>query len=169
MTRSATRLEVDQHVKEFADIVREEKSGGQLAYIGVAGDPTTKGEYHTLFPNFVTTSFDADSRWHADVTMDITSPSTEHYHKYDVLVMTQVIEHIPNLWDVPHGINLMLNDNGMGIVDCPWNYPYHAEPPSFGDYWRITKDGFMVLFQDFEIIKIIEGDHNISCLFRARR
>jgi hypothetical protein len=61
-----------------------------------------------------------------------------------------------------------MKSNGYLIIDCPFMYKYHAEPPSFGDYWRITKDGFRHIFQDkkFKILSIIDTNNNTSCLIQ---
>jgi SAM-dependent methyltransferase len=137
---------------------------GDLLYVGIAGDPKG-GEYSSLFSNFNITTFDVDPVWNPDIIGDITKTQFDD-NSWDVIVCVQVIEHIPNLWDLPKEINRILKPNGYAIIDCPWMYPYHAEPPSFGDYWRVSKDGMKILFKDFELVQIYEGTQNTSCLIR---
>jgi len=163
---SQTRQECTDAVTEFSKIINGRLPRGELLYVGIAGDPTG-GEYSPLFPNFNVITFDADSKWGPDIVGDITGADIIYDESYDVIVCVQVLEHVPNLWDVPGEMSRILKTGGYAIVDSPWMYPYHAEPPSFGDYWRITKDGFRELFKEhFNILKIIEGEGNTSCLIQ---
>lgn len=70
-----------------------------------------------------------------------------------------------NIWQVTE-MHRILCSGGYAIVDTPFMYPYHAEPPSFGDYWRLTKDGIAELFKDFKIIKINSSENLTSCLIQ---
>jgi ubiquinone/menaquinone biosynthesis C-methylase UbiE len=160
---SNTRRDCTEAVRKFSKAVND--VGGPILYVGTAGDPPG-GEYAYLFNNKITT-FDADSRWCPDIVGDITK-TTFNDCSWDHIIMTQVIEHIPNIFDLSNEIYRILKPNGFLIIDCPWSYPYHAEPPSFGDYWRITKDGFRVLFPEhkFKCIEIISTENNTSCLFQ---
>ena len=139
---------------------------GNLLYVGVAGDPKG-GEYAKYFPTYQSSTFDFDPIWEPDIVGDITKTEFED-ESWNAIVCVQVIEHIPNVWDLPKEIARILLPDGLAIVDCPWNYPYHAEPPSFGDYWRISKDGMAALFntEQLKVENIISTDHNTSCLIR---
>lgn len=172
--KSATRQECEEAVLIFlAHIFQDhKKTKREVLYIGLAGDPNTKGEYSAFLPkNYTVTSLDADEKWKPDIVYDATkfANSELFFEQFDLIIMTQVIEHIPNIFDLSESLSWALKPNGYLIVDCPWNYPYHAEPPSFGDFWRITKDGFKYLFQNhFNIIQIIEGKNNTSCLMKKK-
>ena len=163
--KSRARLDCENAVRQFSTVINSQISCGDLLYVGVAGDPVG-GEYSPLFSNFKISTFDLDPKWKPDIVGNITK--TEFIDKWwDVIVCVQVIEHIPNLFDLPFEMHRILKTGGYVIVDCPWNYPYHAEPPSFKDYWRISKDGMEELFGGvFNIIKIISGEFNTSCLLR---
>lgn len=165
--RSKARQECDAAVEQFREYIATKKEKGQLLYVGTAGDPTPKGEYSAYFPTFDVTSVDADPKWGSDLVFDIASPP-EGVGLFDLIIMTQVIEHIPNFFDVPNAMLKLTSVGAYIIIDCPWSYPYHPEPPSFGDYWRISKDGFKFLFNDslFEFIDIIQGEQNTSCLIK---
>jgi SAM-dependent methyltransferase len=162
--KSTTRSECESAVTLFSHIINQKKNTGNLLYVGIAGDPKG-GEYSPLFSNFTISTFDADVKWNPDIVGDITKSSFAD-NSWDVIICVQVIEHIPNLWDLPKELKRILKNDGYAIIDCPWLYPYHAEPPSFGDYWRVSKDGMKILFQDFELIDIYEGTQNTSCLIR---
>lgn len=164
--KSITRQECESSVTIFSQIINSSNATGDLLYVGIAGDPVG-GEYSSLFPNYNKKTFDADPYWNPDIVGDITKTSFPN-DTWDVIICVQVIEHIPNLWDLPLEVNRILKPGGYAIIDCPWMYPYHAEPPSFGDYWRVSKDGMQVLFSNFEIVEIITGTNNTSCLLRKK-
>lgn len=164
---SKCRQECTAAVTKFSTIIRKDYSEADLLYVGIAGDPPG-GEYSPLFPNCKIKTFDADPRWNPDIVGDITK-SDFRDESWDVIVCVQVLEHVPNLWDVPGEMARILRQGGYAIVDSPWMYPYHAEPPSFGDYWRLSKDGIRKLFEElFEIVEIYEGEQNTSCLIKKK-
>jgi len=161
---SNTRRDCGEAVKKFSKSMNLE-GGNRILYVGIAGDPIG-GEYSSLFSCRPTT-FDADAKWNPQIVGDITKTGFLP-NSWDHIVIVQVIEHIPNIFDLPTEIHRIVRRNGLIIIDCPWNYPYHAEPPSFGDYWRISKDGFTQLFKDpfFKVEDCIMTENNTSCLIR---
>lgn len=167
MTLSQTRIECGAAVQKFSQIIKSNiPSVNKMLYVGTAGDPIG-GEYSPIFrPEFSTMTMDIDPTWNPDVVGDITkSPFDDS--SIGCIVCVQVLEHVPNIWDAPKEIHRILCNGGYAIVDTPFMYPYHAEPPSFGDYWRITKDGMRQLFGGlFEIVDIVATDNLTSCLLR---
>lgn len=162
---SEAREECTKAVEEFSKHIEKETSGGELLYVGIAGDPKG-GQYSSLFPSYEIKTFDADPKWGPDIVGDISYTDFED-ESWDVIVCVQVLEHVPDIWDVPKEMSRILRPGGYAIVDCPWMYPYHAEPPSFGDFWRLSKDGIRKLFEkQFDIISIYEGEQNTSCLIK---
>ncbi len=148
-----------------------------MLLVGVAGNPPTHNgkpglDNPHLFSKYKITTLDFDVKWNPDIVGDITKPESWLIEPYDLIHITQVIEHIPNIFDVSKALSLCLNEHGYVIIDCPFGTdspPYHAEPPSFGDYWRISKDGMRVLFEkDFDIEMIWDTDANTSCLLKAK-
>lgn len=150
-------------------------------YIGVAGNPLTHNgkpgpDMPELYEGMDIVTVDFDPRWNPDVVADISNPESmdEAFpeQKFDLIVMTQVIEHIPDIFSLSDNLFMSLNRDGWAIVDCPWGPlgpDYHAEPPSFGDYRRLSQDGMRVLFEDsFHIDEIIQTQANTSCLIRKK-
>lgn len=171
MNKSITRRQCEDSVLDFVSKIIAENidmESKKVLYVGIGGDPLPKGEYSPFFPeSYEITTLDTDAQYKPDIIGDITKPPSDMDRLYDVVIMVQVIEHIPNLFDVATGLNYVLKSGGFAIVDCPWNYPYHPEAPSFGDYWRITRDGFVVLFADyFEIMDLHVKNNNTSVLLR---
>tara|TARA_R110002074_G_scaffold402324_1_gene607078 strand:- start:148605 stop:149105 length:501 start_codon:yes stop_codon:yes gene_type:complete len=159
---SVCRAECTKAVQAFASKVPD---SGELLYVGIAGDPPG-GEYAPLFPNYDVRTFDMDPKWGPDLVGDI-SKTNFAKESWDVIVCVQVLEHVSTIWDVPAEMHRILKEGGHAIVDCPWQYPYHAEPPSFSDYWRISKDGMKSLFgRHFEVLDLQAGEQNTSILIR---
>lgn len=61
--------------------------------------------------------------------------------KFDFLMCTEVLEHIPN-WDSAFtNFSKLINTNGKILITCPFLYPLHEEPY---DFWRPT--GYSIEF-----------------------
>lgn len=164
--KSLTRQECENSVKKFANYIIDNSEYGNLLYVGTAGDPPG-GEYSPMFNGFNIKTFDIDEVWKPDIVGDITKTQFEN-ESWDVVVCVQTLEHIPNIFDVSPEIARILKSGGYLIIDSPWNYPYHGEP-EFGDYWRLTKDAFKVLFsREFDIIMLDDGDNNKSVLLKKK-
>ena len=180
--KSKTRRDCEAAEAFFAGMLmslQKNVKNPQMLVVGVAGNPLTHNGKPGLdnpqwYPDYKITTLDFDAKWNPDIVGDITCPQKWwNGAGYDLIHITQVIEHIPNLWAVSKGLKEVSYPGGYVIVDSPWgpNGPdYHGELPSFGDYWRISKDGMMQLFRDdFDIIEIIATDANTSCLMRSHR
>lgn len=178
--KSKTRQDCETAEALFAGALMSLQSdikNKRMLVVGVAGNPPTHNGKPGLdnphwYPGYEITTLDFDKKWNPDIVGDITKPLTWMDEPYDLVHITQVIEHIPNLWKLSEGLKLLLNENSYVIIDCPFgpnSPPYHAEPPSFGDYWRISKDGMRVLFEkNFDIIQIRDTDANTSCLMKVK-
>jgi SAM-dependent methyltransferase len=167
MKLSQTRIECGEAVGRFSKIVKSNPPEvKKMLYVGTAGDPEG-GEYSPLFrPEFSTSTMDVDPIWKPDIVGDITKSPLQDA-SVGCVVCVQVLEHVPNIWEAPREIHRILCRGGYAIVDTPFMYPYHAEPPSFGDYWRLTKDGMRQLFGSlFEIVDMIATDNLTSCLLK---
>jgi len=72
---------------------------------------------------------------------------------YDVIVCTQVLEHIANPFLAAAELHRILKPGGILLLTVPAAYPYHAVPR---DYWRFTRDSLQLLFGerfgDLEIV-----------------
>lgn len=167
---SETRRDCRLAVQKFSQTINNDCPNGKLLYVGNAGDPNPKGEYSVLFDKnkFQVFSMDVDGKWGADIVGDITkSELPDNYAS--CIVIVQVLEHVPNLWDFPKEASRLLCDGGYMIADTPFMYKFHAEP-EFGDYWRLTKQGMEILFRDyFDIVDIYATDFNTSCLLRKKK
>ena len=162
--KSETRLQCEHAVTAFSEHINTKLHEGSLLYVGIAGDPVG-GEYSPLFNNFDIKTFDVCDKWKPDIVGDITKTNFED-STWDVIVCVQTLEHIPNVWELPKELKRILKKNGYAIVDCPWDYPYHAEL-EFGDYWRFSKDGILEFFRhELKVVGVHEGTKNNSVLLK---
>jgi SAM-dependent methyltransferase len=81
--------------------------------------------------------------------MNESSPTMDS--QYDLIICTQVLEHVPNPFIAVGTLNRWLRPNGHALVTVPVSYPYHADPK---DYWRFTKDSAEYLFKDWKVANI---------------
>ena len=156
---SRTRIDSNTFVQRCFSII-DTNSPKNILYCGVAGNPVGKiGKYsgpipdlENLYANHILETFDVDPVWGPSIVADITDINSfdkKYLQYFDIIVVTQVIEHVQNLHTIHITINRLLKIGGFAIIDCPWgpqSPDYHGEPPSFGDYWRISDDGLMLIF-----------------------
>lgn len=69
----------------------------------------------------------------------------------DVVLCTQVLEHIPEPVKVLDEIRRVLRPNGTLILSVPAIFPQHGYP---GDYWRFMPQGLAWLLRDFQNVNI---------------
>lgn len=62
---------------------------------------------------------------------------------YDVIVCTQVLEHVPNPFLAAAELCRILRPGGLLLLTVPAAYPYHSAP---NDYWRYSRDSIRLLF-----------------------
>jgi SAM-dependent methyltransferase len=96
-------------------------------------------------------AFDIASGPHIDVVGDIFDMPFEN-GSFDVVVSTQVLEHVERPWIMIKEIGRILKKDGICIVTSPFMAPYHPDP---FDYFRYSKEGLESLFKNegFEIIE----------------
>ncbi len=73
---------------------------------------------------------------------------------YDVIVCTQVLEHVPNPFLAAEELCRILKPGGVLLLTAPAAFPYHRDPL---DYWRFSVDSLALLFGD-----------RLDCTIRAR-
>jgi SAM-dependent methyltransferase len=134
--------------------------------IGIAGDPKPGGNFY-LFKDKNYKTLDIDVRYEADYTDDIQNIKNVPLGYWDVVILSQVIEHLTEPIDAILNSFLLLKPKGYLIVDCPWMLPYHPDD-GFDDYWRISASGleYLLKAKDWEIIGIKQTEQLSSALVR---
>jgi SAM-dependent methyltransferase len=80
---------------------------------------------------------------------------------FDVIVCTEVLEHVIQPFDASNELYRMLKPGGTLYVSTPFNFRIHGPLP---DCWRFTEHGLRQLFKQFKDINIqaIEGDRFLA-------
>lgn len=154
---SKTRRDSNQFVIECFEEIGNSHIKKNILYCGVAGNPKLEGfgpipDNYALYENHNLITVDIDSFWGPNICADISDKNTfdkSFENFFDIIVLTQTIEHVRNIGGVKECLLHLLKTGGYAIVDCPWgpeSPDYHAEPPSFGDYWRISDEGLILIF-----------------------
>jgi SAM-dependent methyltransferase len=80
----------------------------------------------------------------------------------DVVLCTQVIEHVPEPVRVLQEIFRVLRPGGTLILSVPAIFPQHGSP---GDYWRYMPQGLAWLLRDFHNLEIQGETGTVGSLF----
>jgi len=155
------RKECVRHIERFAALVPEVKD---VLEVGIAGDVAPGGNYY-LWPVNGYKTMDIDPQYGATFTDDITNPKSTPESAFDLVIVSNTIEHTYEPLDAIEGAKKLLRKGGYAIFDCPWQYPYHAED-NFPDCWRISKDGMRYLVEKagFTIVSLADGRYITSVL-----
>lgn len=80
----------------------------------------------------------------------------------DVVLCTQVLEHIPEPVRVLDEIRRVLRPGGTLILSVPAIFPQHGSP---GDYWRYMPQGLAWLLRDYKTVKIRSESGTVGSFF----
>lgn len=82
--------------------------------------------------------------------------------KFDVVVCTEVLEHVRNPFTAIENVRNLLHVGGIALISTPLNFRQHGMggydksqglPP---DYWRFTETGIRTLVSDFGRLQILD-------------
>lgn len=91
-----------------------------------------------------------------DISYDIGDKSFSIKQKFDLVICTNILEHIDNLDISITNISNLVNDKGYLLVTVPFIYPYHPDP--IDTMSRFGVNDLETLFKNFDNIsaKIID-------------
>jgi SAM-dependent methyltransferase len=89
--------------------------------------------------------FDIDAGPQVTIVGDLQHCPHVPSDSYDVIVCTQVLEHVPNPFLAAAELGRILKPGGLLLLTVPAAYPYHSAP---NDYWRFSRDSLQLLFRD---------------------
>lgn len=140
--------------------------------IGIAGDDKPSGSYKFFGEGNRWSTMDKEKKWEPDYIQDITEPFLED-NSFDVVIMTQALEHIWNYKDALKSIYNITRD--YAIIDCPFMYKFHQDVfrqdlpwDQWDDYHRLTPAGFKKALKEagFEEVEIVFNDLNTLAVCR---
>jgi SAM-dependent methyltransferase len=86
---------------------------------------------------------------------------------FDVVVCTEVLEHIDQWRRAIRNINAILKPGGLLIFSSPsQGFPYHSFPH---DYWRFEQEDLPAIFANYTIDRIVSFDKPRAVLMLATR
>jgi|ERR1041384_165087 SAM-dependent methyltransferase len=136
--------------REFANI----KAGADVLTVGAGGEVGALLAEYARRNGFAVTSFDIDERYAPDIRGDICTHDFGG-RSFDVIVLSEVLEHVP----APHlaisNIHRVLRAGGRLILTVPFLFPIHERPH---DYYRYTRYGLEYLLREFSDVRI--GERN---------
>jgi SAM-dependent methyltransferase len=72
-------------------------------------------------------------------------------NSFDVIVCTEVLEHVANPFAAVAEINRMLKSGGHAYITTPFNFRIHGPLP---DNWRFTEHGLRQLFSNMQVFNL---------------
>jgi SAM-dependent methyltransferase len=86
---------------------------------------------------------------------------------FDVVIATELLEHVKNWRKVVNNIKEVLKPNGyIYITTRSKGFPYHGYPY---DFWRYEIEDMKEIFKDFEIIKLEKDPEAYGVFLKARK
>jgi SAM-dependent methyltransferase len=71
---------------------------------------------------------------------------------FDTVVCLEVLEHVRDIFGACKEMHRILKPGGTLLASTPFIYELHGE--EYGDYWRITRQGWELLLHDFVDVTI---------------
>jgi SAM-dependent methyltransferase len=86
---------------------------------------------------------------------------------FDVVISTEVMEHVKDWQKVISNIKKICKENGIIFITTrSYGFPYHPTPT---DYWRFEKKDMQTIFSDCEILKLENDKEFPGVLIKARK
>lgn len=131
-----SRLYANLVARNFEDVIKK-YAQGSLIDLGCGKAPLFQ-VYRHLVGNIICTDWQkaAHHCGYIDFECDLSNPLPIGNKSFDTIILSDVLEHIPNpalLW---HEMTRILRDNGCLLVSVPFYYALHEAPH---DYYRFTE------------------------------
>ena len=81
--------------------------------------------------------------------------------RFDAVVCTEVLEHVPHFQLLVNEIHRVLKDGGRAVFTVPWSARYHYVPY---DYFRYTPSSLRAMFAQFDNVAITPRGSDISSI-----
>lgn len=130
---------------------------GTVHDIGGGADPQDRAR----FRNYV--MIDVNETYKPDIVADIQAlPFADA--SLEAVLCLDVLEHVEDPFKAVSELRRVMKPGAKMLASVPFIWPYHAEPPLYGDYWRFSQDGLRTLFRGFSSIEIVKKGGYLSTL-----
>ncbi len=130
-------------------------SSNHVFNIGSGGQINTLLKKYSNKNKFKLTTFDIDKNQNPDIKGDICSYVFPKKKYIDVVIISEVLEHLHSPHLAIKNIKSILKKKGKLILTTPFIFPIHEKPY---DYYRYTKYGLQFLLKDFTHLSIKENN-----------
>lgn len=142
--------------KEYSTI----KANESVITIGAGGKVNQILQNYSKTIGFTFVSFDLDDKRNPDIIGDICFYDFKEM-RFDVIVISEVLEHVPYPHLAMRNIHQTLNKEGRLILTVPFIFPIHDRPY---DYYRYTRYGLEFLLKEFREVRINERNSWAECI-----
>lgn len=126
--------------------------------LNIGAGKTTFREY---FPNQVTTDVEERSGMKIDIIADAHDLSVIPDHSYELVLFTEVLEHLHTPQQAIDEIHRVLKPGGLVLLTTRFIFPLHSSPV---DYFRYTKYGLRHLLRNFDIVELSDEANTMETL-----
>jgi len=144
-------IKIRENIKNFIGVLSKKYDSKGSLIMDIA--PETHMGVKEFFKESTIKTLDIDPNSGADYVLDLceNNEDTVKDETFDLIVCTEVLEHVNDPFAVVNELRRMLKIGGVVAVSTPFNFRIHGPLP---DNWRFTIHGLRVLFKDFEILLI---------------
>lgn len=149
-------------VKDFLFRIKEYDISSPIVEVGKM---LSEGKVYKEYPEFYVDTkemfsdrklihMDIDGSTTPDICDDILNID-RHFKPGQVgaVILLHVLEHVSRFWEIPEKLFKILKPEGLVFIQTPWNFRFHGPRP---DCWRISDDGYEILFKDYFDIVVLE-------------
>lgn len=131
---SPCRRVIRRRMMALADELGPQK---RVLEVGIAGDDPP-GANREFFKAETYKTADINAALAPDYVFDLTKVPPYNCGTWDLVVCSQVLEHVWDIHAATCGLFLLTRPSGCCIVDLPFFYPPHDDMGGGDDYWRLT-------------------------------
>jgi SAM-dependent methyltransferase len=136
---SEIREVIFKSMERYQKLLKPINKGWKVLEVGIDGDPLPGGNFQYFGVGNDYKTLDVLPRLHPNILADICDTKLPG-GEWDLIILSQTIEHIFNWQDAIKESYRLLKDGGFLIVDCPFMCAYHGvlSTEGYDDYWRIS-------------------------------
>ena len=149
LSKIFSRKDLDYYIKNNIENLNDIK---RVLIVGAGGRINDLVYRISVEKSFELFSLDIEKQYNPDIIADITDYDFNN-DKYDVIIVSEVLQFIPDPQKAINNIYRGLNKNGIMILTVPFIYPIHDRPY---DYYRFTMYALHHLLSKFSEVEVIE-------------